>query len=387
MSQMSEAAASWPEEGAQYVPGAPMEPAHQGAYPPHQQQYPAPSPQYPQAQQYPQQGYQDPQYAQQPYQGGQPAYQQPGYQDQTVPQPAVFAEPEQSSVPSEFDHLFRDSSPENRKSISGRPPMVSGPGAAASPGFQQQAATQSAQATAVYAPPQQQPFGGEQAPADYGQQQPFGGGYGGPGGPGEGGNGSGNRRTPLIIGGVVVAIAAVGLYLGLSGGGGAKPQAGASTAATHASNETPKQQAAAVYALVQKSETLRSDINAQVGSLISCSNVGALQAEINTTAQGRQQQADQVAKLDVSKISGGAALVSALHTAWADSAKSDAEYAKAAGDFANGGCTKDAVRADPNFKDAVQVSNHVTGEKSGAVTQWNNIMTNYGLPKISQDDL
>ena len=65
-----------------------------------------------------------------------------------------YGEEEQSSVPSEFDHLFRDSSPQERRSISGRQPMVSGPGAAASPGFPQ-AATQQAQ-TAQGAPAAQQ---------------------------------------------------------------------------------------------------------------------------------------------------------------------------------------------------------------------------------------
>jgi hypothetical protein len=377
---MPDIAGSWPEEGTQYVPGAPMEPVQQ-PYQPQQyaeQQY--------QQQQYPQQGYQDPQYAQQQY--PQQQYQQQ-YQDQTAPQQAMYVEEEQASVPSEFDHLFRDSSPENRKSISARQPMVSGPGAVSAPGFQQQQApAQAAQGTAVYAPPQQPSPGYEDRPGEYGGQQPFGGGgYGGQGGQG-GSGGSGGRRTPLIIGGVVVVIAAVGLYLGLSGGGSAakSPKADTSTAATHASNESAQQQAQAVYSLVQQAKQLRADINAEVGDLDSCSNVSSLQSQISSTAQSKQALAAQATKLDVSKISGGAALASALNSSWSDSASSDTDYAKAAGDVA-GSCSKSAVRNDPNYQAAGQGSNQATQAKANAVKLWNQTMPSYGQPEISQSDL
>src|SRR5579859_2600086 len=123
VSQMPEVTGGWPEEGAQYAPGAPMEPVQQ-AYPPQQP--------YQTQQQYQQQGYPEPQYHQQQAQQQYPApqaQQQPYPQEQTAPQQAVFAEEEQSALPSEFDHLFRDSSPEDRRAISGKQPMVSGPGA------------------------------------------------------------------------------------------------------------------------------------------------------------------------------------------------------------------------------------------------------------------
>ena len=392
MSQMPEVAGSWPEEGAQYVPGAPMEPVQQ-AYPPQ-----AP---YQHQQPYQQQGYQEPQYhqAQQQY----PPQQQ--YQEQTVPQQAMFAEEEeQSSVPSEFDHLFRDSSPQERRSITGRQPMVSGPGAAPSPGFpQQQAQQQQApqmQATqvapqasnnAMYHQAQQQTQmqGYEQA----GQQQTQyvgqfggGGGYDGQGGPG--GSGSGSRRTPLIIGGVVVVIAAVGLYFGLSGGGsaGKSPAAGkASATASAPSNETAQQQADAVYNLVKQAKTLRSDINGGVNKLLACDISGA-QSEINSTAQARASAVTQVAALPVTKISGGASVVSALKAAWQDSATSDQDYAKAASDFASGQCSEKAVKADSNYQAAVNGSGTSESAKVSAASVWDSVMSKYE-PSISESDL
>ena len=385
MSQMPDAAGSWPEEGTQYLSGAPMEPVQQ----PYQAQ---PQPQYLQ-QPYPQQGYDQQQYAaQQQYGAPQQQYPaQPAYQEQTVQQPPMFAEEEQAAVPSEFDHLFRDSSPVDRRSISARGPVVSGPGAAASPGFPQQAPVaaqqpQAAQATAVYnqgQPPQAY----EDRPNEYVQSQPFGGGYGQPGGPG-GGPAAGNRRTPLIIGGVVVVVAAIGLYFGLSGGSGSAgtPVATTSTEATQASTETAQQQAAAMYRLVKQSKQLRTDIGDEVADLQSCSDLSGLQERISTTAAARQAQADQVSKLDVSKISNGSALAGELNSAWSASATSDSDFAKAAGDVASS-CSKSAVRNDSNYSAGAQASSEATSDKDQAAESWNQTMPGYGQPKITEQDL
>lgn len=364
---MPEVAGSWPEEGVQYPPGAPMDAVPQQPY---------------QAQaQYQQQ------YQQQAYEQQYPAQQQPQYPDQGMPQQAMYAEEEQSSVPSEFDHLFRDSTPDTRRSISGRQPMVSGPGGGA-PGFQQQQQMQMPmqqnQATSVMGQGQLP----EQGYADNGG--PYGGQYGGDrydGGPG----GSGKSRTPLIIGVVVVVIAGVGLYLGLSGGSAPKSANanGGKTASTGApaSTLTAKQQADQVYSIVQQSKQLRSDINGEVGGLLSCNNVSGLQSEINTTAQARQSQATQVAKLDVSKIPNAAALISKLEAAWSDSANSDGAYAKVAGDFASGGsCSEGAVKADSNYSAARSESNAASAAKYDAAQQWNSAMASYE-PQITMNDL
>ena len=389
MSQMPEVPGSWPEEGAQYVPGAPMEPVQQ-AYPPQ-----AP---YPPQQPYQQQGYQEPQY----HQAQQQYPQQQQYQEQTAPQQPVFYEEEQASVPSEFDHLFRDSAPQERRSISARQPMVSGPGAAPSPGFPQQQAqaqqqapqtqaTQVApQATAtasMFHPAQQQGY-------EVADQQPqYAGTYGGGGYDGQGGSGgpgSGNRRTPLIIGGAVVLIAAVGLYFGLSGGGSSNKGTASGKATTSssaaASNESAQQQADAVYQLVKQAHTLRSDISNAVGELKAC-QISTATSEINATAAARSSAATQVAALPVSKISGGSSVTSALQAAWQASATSDGEYAKAAADFANGNCTAAAVSNDANYKAASGSGSSASDNaKDAAATAWNSTMTKYE-PSITADDL
>lgn len=382
MSQMPEVTGGWPEEGAQYAPGAPMEPVQQ-AYPPQQQ--------YQTQQQYQQQGYPEQQYHQQQ---GQPQYpapqaQQQYPQEQTVPQQAVFAEEEQAALPSEFDHLFRDSSPEDRRAISGKQPMVSGPGASPSAGFPQaqqqqmqpaQATQQAPAATAMYnQPPQDYVPQGQSV--DY-SNGPFS--YDGP----PAGGGSGNRRTPLIIGGVVAVIAVVGLYLGLSGGGGSGNANAGTTATTSASaksNETAQQEADNLYTLVKQAKLLRSDINAGVGKLRDC-QIAAAQSQIQTTAQARQNAATQVTTLPVDKISGAQGLTSALQKAWQDSANSDNNYLKAAQDFAGGGCSKNAVEKDASYQSAQNGSGTSASDKSAAAELWNSVMSKYE-PSIGGSDL
>lgn len=404
MSQMPEVAGSWPEEGTQYVPGAPMEPVQQQAYPPqapYQTQQPYQQQGYePQYQQHgqpqAQQGYPDPQQqqAQQQYAAPQPQQQPyPQQQEQTMPQQAMFSgEEEQAALPSEFDHLFRDSAPSDRRAISGRQPMVSGPGASPSPGFQQnpaqpqqqqmQATQQAPAATAMYG--QQQAYDAVPGPSlDYNNNGPFS--YDGP----PDGGGPGNRRTPMIIGAVVVVIAAVGLYLGLSGGGGSgNANASTTTSATSGakSNETAQQEADNMYALVKQAKTLREDISAGVGKLRDC-NIAAAQSQINSTAQARQNAANQVATMPADKISGGSSLAGALKQAWQDSASSDANYAKAAADFASGGCSKKAVTDDANYQAATSGSGTSATDKATAASLWNTVMSKYNEPSITENDL
>lgn len=384
MSQMPEVAGSWPEEGSQYRPGAPMEPVQQPYQQQAQYQQPYPQQSYGEAPQYPAQ--------QQPYP---PAPQQGSYQEQTVPQQQVFAEEEHTAVPSEFDHLFRDSVPGDRRSISrqavvgGAPPAV---------GFAQAAA----QAAAQPAPPQAQPAATAMfTPQDQVDQTRLAGGYpqpgyGGPGGPGgEGydagpGRAPGRGRTPLVIGGVVVAVAALGLYLGLSGGSGksgGQPDASSSHTAAPVPRETAQQQADALYQLVVQARTLRSDINGGYSELLDC-NISSAQSDIGNAVSGRQAALASLGTLEVGKISGGAELVADLRTAWTYSYNSDNDYAKAAADFAGGAtCSKSAVQQDPNFEAADSGSGDSSRAKETAAQLWNQVMPAYGKPEISSSVL
>ncbi|WP_157436385.1 hypothetical protein [Actinospica robiniae] len=370
---MPEVPGSWPEEGSPYQPGAPMEPVQQSYQ--QQQQYQQP---------YPQQSYgQSPQYPagqQQPY--GQP---QQAYPEQAAAQQAMFGQEEQASVPSEFDHLFRDSVPTDRRSISRQAVVGAAPPAA---GFAQAAQAQPQPAATAMFTPQQ-----EQAPG-YPQAQPA---YGGPG-QGYGGAGydplpprPGRSRTPLVIGGVVVVVAAVGLYLGLSGGGSGTPSSQSSgnpsASSSAGSKQSAQQEADALYQLVTEAKDLRSDANGGVSALVAC-NIPVAKAEINSAVTGRQAALNTLAKLDVSKIDGGTALAAALNKAWHDSYTSDNDYAKAVADFDGGAtCSAAAVKADPNYAAASQGSSESTQAKQSAAKLWNQAMPTYGKPQITSAQL
>lgn len=343
-----------------------------------------------------------------------PAEQWHGQQqdDSTMPQPVLPPEPapmqappgyaeyeaEGAGLPTEFDHLFRGSPQDSRRSIDRQRPGIGAapenyalPEGYQDPQYQPQpgpetqysaAQFQSAGlSTASYqAPADAQPYGGPQygqpeypqapgygaAPPQYGNQGHDGGGWN----PGGGGP-SGNRKRWLIGGGVAV-VAVIGIVYALSSGGGSgKPTAHSSTGASaSAQATTPQQQAEALYQLIGQSEQLRTAANDAVVDVNACRNLTAAQSALQSTAQQRQAQADQVAKLDVSKINNGAQLVQELQAAWTASAKYDSAYASIAGDVQSG-CKASQVKKDPNYQTANAQGTAASQAKNQAAGLWN----------------
>lgn len=364
--------------------------------------------------------------------------------DSTMPHPVLPPEPapaqappqqgyapyeaEAAGLPTEFDHLFRGSPEDSRRSIDRqRPGVGAAPEGYQDPQYQAQAAHmgsvpmqagpmqppmqtmspegqyQAAQfqaaglPTASYqAPGEAPPYGAEQygqpeypqAPG-YGAPPPqFGAqGYGGPGYGGEfagqggdgsggwnagGGGNSGNRKR-WLIGGGVAAVAVIGIVYALSSGGGSgKPSAHTTPGASASAHATsPQQQAQAIYQLIAQSGPLRSAANDAVVDVNSCKNLAAAQTALQTTAQQRQQQADQVAKLDVSGIQNGGQLVQELAQAWSASAKYDSAYASIAGDM-QAGCKASEVKKDANFSTTSTEGTAASQAKVQAADLWNN---------------
>lgn len=359
-----------------------------------------------------------PQAQAQPPQGGYPAEQ--GYPGEDPSGP----------VPTEFDHLFRDSSPDSRRSIDrNRPAVGNTPGNFAEaqapvpapyepappqqaeyqqggyqqPDYQQADAQPQYQQPGQYGQADYQQYGGyngEQNPqagypnqgptVQYGWQpdQPQ---YGppgqwtqGPGPGGPGGGGGGNKRALLIGGGVVAVVAVIGLVLGLGGGGGgagaATPTASASS--TAAPKETGRQQADQILALIQESGPLRQDASGAVVDLVACQSLDSVQSTLTTTTSTRTSQASKVSSLDVSQISNGDELVQALNTAWTASAASDNAYKQIAADVQSG-CSPAAIKADPNYATAQQQGNAATQAKEKAARLWNADATALGEKTIT----
>lgn len=424
MSQLPEMpAAGWPDQG--YEPAAdpqwqqdtqPDWGGQQQGYPA-QQEYQAQAPEYQAQQGYPQQGY--------------PAQQQwAGHAEPTMVVPPQAAAEAESGLPTEFDHLFRDSTPDSRRAIDRQKPAVGGanPGylngvqqaeaapqpAAAAPD-QAAAAAQAAQYQAFQQYPQQQAEqyqpdqyqaeqyqgaqyqGGQYAQAEYQQPPGYGGGdfnngdfNGGGfdnGGPGGGAGGILAKRRPLIIGGAIALVAVIGIVIAMSGGGSATPTATNSPSASSAPKLSAKQQADQIYALIQQSGQLRSDANTAVIDVNGCKNLADAQTALTTTAQKRQAQADGVAKLDVSGIQNGSQLASQLQAAWSASAQYDNAYAQIAGDM-QGGCKTSAVKKDSNYKSASQAAGSADTAKSQAAQLWNdNVAKVLGESQVTEAKL
>jgi hypothetical protein len=431
VSQMPEMpAAGWAEQD--YDPSV---------YPPQAEAQPAPTaavwqqdtePDWGASQQgYPEQGYpeQAQAYPQQPYQ--QHAYPGQPYQAYAAPEAD-----EGAGLPTEFDHLFRDSEPDSRRAIDRQKPMVGGAGAGYLAGAQAAAAQQPEavipeQPAAPYQPYEQQPpfpqqndqygeqfpgsaayqgeqyqgaqfqNGGAYPQADYRQGAGYGesgGGFGGGsagGGPFGGGGGGGSlggrlrERRTLVVGGAIALAAIIGIVIATSSSspGSKNSASGGGTPSTAPSKASPKQQADQIYQLIQQSSQLRSAANTAVVEVNGCKDLADAQSTLSSTAQKRQQQADSVAKLDVSGIQHGAQLVSQLKAAWTASAQYDAAYAQIAGDLQNN-CKVADVAKDSNRQTANQAGDAATSAKSQAAQLWNdNVATPFGESQVSSDKL
>ncbi|MFI5531510.1 hypothetical protein ACIA8O_23545 [Kitasatospora sp. NPDC051853] len=247
-----------------------------------------------------------------------------------------------------------------------------------------------------YGEPQQsyggQTFGGQQgfpaaaatqqypAPPSYGAQAP------------ESGRRGVDKRV-VIGGGVVAALAVVGIVIALSGGGGegegtdkkattasssAKPSSGASAGSGAAVSPEVKAQAEALSALLGDANASRTAVVNAVGSVRKCEKLPESQAALDQAAQQRDKLVSGLAALKVDQLPSGAALAEQLKKAWEASANADREYALWAADS--------IVACDPAKKDNQHLKNGdaasgtATTAKNQASTLWNAIAAQTGLP-------
>jgi hypothetical protein len=349
-----------------------------------------------------------------------------GYPQQGFPMQQAAAE--ESGLPTEFDHLFRDSTPDSRRAIDRQKPAVGGAAPGYLNGMHQPAAEPVAPPQQAEPQPQPKPFpmpadpyqaaqaqaqqgqqygSGQYAQADYAPaeyaQSGYGGDYGynggvpenggfdggsGPGGFG-GPGGVGRNKKPLLIGGALAVVAVIGIVLALNGGGGSNgntPGAAGSPSAS-VSKLTDKQQADQVYQLIQQSGQLRSAANTAVIEVNGCKDLSAAQTALTDTATKRQAQADGVAKLDVSKIKNGAQLIAQLQAAWSASAQYDNAYAQIAGDLQGGTCKTSAVKKDSNYKSANTAAGAADTAKAQAAQLWNDNAVPLGETQVSEEKL
>jgi hypothetical protein len=343
----------------------------------------------------------------------------------------------QGGIPNEFDHLFRDSDEDRRRSLMpsqspigvalppgtqpplalppGKPPSQSGESQlpAYQPPAQQQLAAYPQQPyqdqtyqQAAYQQTTQVPVG---APSDDDQHtqaiprvpvqpyayapQPGQAGGGGVGG-GVGYEQTGERRsstTPMLIAiGVfvlLIVIASVLLFGGSKkntannhpGGSGTLGNPGASPAAPS------KAQADALYKLMTSGKSARDQANAAITSVEQCKDVSTAKATFTDAAKTRQSQYDSIKTLPVDQLGVDTTqLVSNLSQGWQYSADSEKELAAWAND--NLTCTGTPSKAD-NRSAADHDGSKAGSFKGSAVAEWNAMAAKLGEPTIDISSL
>jgi hypothetical protein len=198
-------------------------------------------------------------------------------------------------------------------------------------------------------------------------------------------------RLPVVSVGRVatvaltLATAVLGLRVAMPEGTGSTPASGRPEASASPAG-TPMQQADALYALIYQFAPMRSDANDAIWDVTGCRNLSNAQSKLRAIARKRQEQVEQLATLDVSKVPGSVPLVTALKHAWITSAQTDTAYANIAADLQSG-CTTGAVRTDPSYQQADTDAQAASAAKIEAARLWNANADELGQLRISVAEL
>lgn len=181
---------------------------------------------------------------------------------------------------------------------------------------------------------------------------------------------------------VVLATAILSLRVAVPGAVGNTPVAGPPVVSESPAN-TPMQQADELYAVIYQFTPLRSDANDAIWDVDGCRNLSNAQSRLRAVARERQEQVEQLAKLDVSNVPGSVGLVRALKNAWLTSAQSDTAYANIAADLQTG-CTSGAIKTDPSYQQADADAQAAETAKAEAARLWNANADELGQLQISK---
>lgn len=198
------------------------------------------------------------------------------------------------------------------------------------------------------------------------------------------------RRPVMSIGRVVtaalaLATAVLGVRAVVSADTGnisvtSPPPASASSA------ETAMQQADELYAVIYQFTPFRSDANDAIWDVNGCRNLSNAQSKLRAIARKRQEQVEQLAALDLSKVPDHSRLGAALKHAWITSAQTDTAYANIAADLQTG-CTSGAIKTDPSYLQADADAQAATAAKAEAAQLWNANADALGQLQISEAEL
>jgi hypothetical protein len=207
-----------------------------------------------------------------------------------------------------------------------------------------------------------------------------------------GGGGRSNSRV-LLIAGVGVVIAALGIGAGALMGGASgddeqsenKPVSASEAApegSASASADPAKEQAVALDKLLADSGASRNSVIKAVANIRACKNLGQAATDLRNAAQQRNELVTRLGGLSVDKLPDNAALTTALTNAWKASASADNHYAGWADQVAGKKgklCRKGQARTTGQTQAGNQASATASTEKTKAARLWNAIASTHGL--------
>lgn len=185
---------------------------------------------------------------------------------------------------------------------------------------------------------------------------------------------------------LTVVTAVLGMRVLTEGPGGTPATSPNPPQASASPTDSPMQQADELYMLIYQFAPMRSDTNDAIWDLNGCRNLSNAQSKLRAIARKRQDQVEQLAVLNVSRVPDHVQLVAALKHAWLTSAQSDTAYANIAADLQSG-CTSGAIRTDPNYQQADNYAQAATAAKAEAAQVWNTNADALGQLRISDAEL
>lgn len=206
-----------------------------------------------------------------------------------------------------------------------------------------------------------------------------------PAGPSRGPRWRSRRPAVSISRAATVALTLITAVLGVkvAQGTGAAPSNSASPVpAASSPGGTAMEQADALYMVIYQFTPMRSDADGAIWELNGCRNLSNAQSKLRAIARKRQEQVEQLAALNVSRIPGHVELVAALKHAWLTSAQSDTAYANIAADLQTG-CTSGAIETDPNYQQADNYAQAASAAMAEAAGLWNANADALGQLRIS----
>lgn len=154
------------------------------------------------------------------------------------------------------------------------------------------------------------------------------------------------------------------------------------TEPTAPSTATAEEQATAVDALLERSESDRQQVIDAVNAVETCaseSSVADAGTALDAAAVRREELITGLAELDLGELPSGPSAARSLRTGWQHSADADRAFANWADDAR--GCSPGSVPRTASYRQGVRSSGLATEAKQDFLSLWTPISDRYGLPQ------